>query len=244
MEEGNVRYDLLDTLRGIALVSMVIYHTVWDLVYIFNNQWHWYSSIYARIWQQSICISFILISGFCFNLGRNKLKRGITVLLSGVLVSVVTNIFMPDERIFFGVLVLIGSCMLIAYFLEGIMDKANRYWGFMLSLLLFILLKNVGKGHILSYALPSYLYKGFVMSYIGFGEGIYKGVDYFPLIPWIFLFYMGYFLFGIMKDKDMLRFAERGAEPFSTLGKHSLMIYLLHQPVIYGILWLFYKAAA
>lgn len=241
MEKANVRYGLLDTLRGIALVSMVIYHAVWDMVYIFNEHWLWYSSVYARIWQQSICISFILISGFCFSLGHNKLKRGLIVLLCGGLISVVTNIFLPDEKIFFGVLVLIGSCMLIAVYLEKIMAKANSYIGFTLSLLLFILLKNIGKGHILSFTLPQFLYKGFIMSYIGFGEDIYRGVDYFPLIPWIFLFYTGYFLFRIVRDNDMLRLAKNGIEPLSAVGRHTLLIYLVHQPVIYCVLWLFYE---
>ncbi len=244
MEEINVRYGLVDTLRGIALVSMIIYHTVWDMVYIFNEQWPWYSSVYAHIWQRSICISFILISGFCSAMSSSRIKRGITVLLGGVLVSVVTNVFMPDEPIYFGVLVLIGSCMLISVPLDKLISNVNSYAGIIVSLALFLLLGNMDKGYILSFILPRSLYKGPVMSYIGFGEMRYKGADYFPLIPWIFIFLAGCFLFRIIRDRDMLKYAKKGIAPFSAMGRHTLLIYLVHQPVIYGALWLFYKAAA
>lgn len=49
------RYDYLDTLRGLALISMIFYHGVWDLVYIGNVDWEWFRSDAAFIWQQSIC---------------------------------------------------------------------------------------------------------------------------------------------------------------------------------------------
>lgn len=60
------RYALLDEIRGLALVNMVVYHAVWDLVYLFACDWDWYQSgIAAFLWQQMICRTFILLSGFC-----------------------------------------------------------------------------------------------------------------------------------------------------------------------------------
>ena len=59
------RYALLDELRGLDLVSMMLYHGCWDLVNLFGIQADWYYSLPGHLWQQSICWVFILLSGFC-----------------------------------------------------------------------------------------------------------------------------------------------------------------------------------
>ena len=71
---AKVRYAGLDTLRGVTLVSMMAYHACWDLVYIFGMDWDWYGSFGAYLWQQSICWTFILLSGYCVQLGRHRLR--------------------------------------------------------------------------------------------------------------------------------------------------------------------------
>ena len=106
------RYSLLDTIRGMVLVSMVIYHAVWNCVYIYGKVWSWYQSKGAYIWQQSICQTFILLSGFCFCLGRNPWKNGLRVFGSGLIVTTATCLVMPQNRVVFGVLTCIGSCIL------------------------------------------------------------------------------------------------------------------------------------
>ena len=59
MQSKSVRFDGLDTLRGMTLLSMIAYHASWDLVYMFGVHWPWYRSFAAYVWQQSICWSFI-----------------------------------------------------------------------------------------------------------------------------------------------------------------------------------------
>ena len=58
------RYAFIDVLRGICLVSMIAYHTMWDCVYIFGVNAPWFKTEYARIWQQSICWTFIFFQDF------------------------------------------------------------------------------------------------------------------------------------------------------------------------------------
>ena len=70
------RIASLDALRGLTLVSMIAYHACWDLVYLFHADWDWYRGTGAYIWQQSICWTFILLSGFCFSLGRRRPPEG------------------------------------------------------------------------------------------------------------------------------------------------------------------------
>ena len=87
------RYQVLDTIRGCALVSMILYHACWDLVYMFGMDWPWYHGFAAHVWQQSICWTFILLSGYCFALGRHQLRRGLTVFFCGALITAATWFF-------------------------------------------------------------------------------------------------------------------------------------------------------
>ena len=66
MRNKRTRFALLDTLRGMMLVSMILYHGCWNLVYLYGKDWQWYRySKGAYFWQKSICCTFIFLSGFC-----------------------------------------------------------------------------------------------------------------------------------------------------------------------------------
>lgn len=93
------RYALLDELRGLDLVSMMLYHGCWDLVNLFGIQADWYYGLPGHLWQQSICWVFILLSGFCAQLGHHTLRRGAQVFGAGALVTAVTLLFMPEDRV-------------------------------------------------------------------------------------------------------------------------------------------------
>ena len=81
------RAALPDTIRGAAILSMIAYHACWDGFYLLGLPWGWFTSDAARFWQQSICWTFILLSGFCWPMGRHHLKRGLTVLGAGALLT-------------------------------------------------------------------------------------------------------------------------------------------------------------
>jgi len=237
------RYALLDTIRGFILINMLIYHGIWDIVYIFGQNWTWYRSTASYIWQQSICFSFILLSGFCWSIGSRKLKRGVTVFLCGVVISLTTILFMPDSLVLFGVLTFLGSAMLIMIPLNKGLQNCNPYIGILFSSLLFLVFRNVSDGcfgfEVFSFgALPRDLYANLFTAYLGFPADSFFSTDYFSLLPWIFLFITGYFLHKITVKNDWFRFLHHGkSAPLEWLGRHSLIIYMLHQPVIYGILF-------
>ena len=140
------RYTLLDNIRGITLLSMIAYHAIWDLVYIFGMRLDWYKTEIGYIWQQSICWTFIFLSGFCWSLGKNKLKRGLVVFLDGFLITMITLIFMPENRVVFGVLTLLGFCMLIQILLESFYRKWNSIAGIILAFFMFLLLRDIKNG--------------------------------------------------------------------------------------------------
>lgn len=237
---NKTRYALPDTLRGLTLLSMIAYHGCWDMVYILGADLPWYQSSGAYLWQQSICWTFILLSGFSFSLGRRHWRRGRLVFGCGAVVTAVTLVVMPGQEIWFGVLTLLGSCMLLGTLLERPLGRVPAGAGLVLSAALFVLTRSVNRGYLgfeglRLAALPGELYRNMATAYLGFPFPGFRSTDYFSLVPWLFLFLTGYFLFRLTGQRlaaapDLGRCA-----PLEALGRRSLLVYMLHQPVLYGL---------
>lgn len=234
------RYALLDVIRGITLFSMILYHGAWDLVYLYGIRWNWYLGTGAYIWQQSICWTFIFLSGFCWPLGKRPLKRGLVVFGGGLLVTVVTLLIMYQNRIVFGILTFTGSAMLLMILMDKLLKKIAPVAGFWVSILCFVTTRNVNSGSlgfegIRLLKLPEGLYRGMLMTYLGFPEPGFFSTDYFSVFPWLFLFISGYFACKFFMEKKLFHSSlfQKNCPVFSFMGRHSLLIYLLHQPLLY-----------
>lgn len=236
------RYPFLDNLRGLTLLSMILYHAVWDMVYIFGAPWDWFRSQGAYLWQQSICWTFILLSGFCQGLAKRPVKNGGKVFGAGLLVMAVTWIFMPAERVVFGVLTLIGSCMLLLVPVRRALEQIPPVIGFLASFLLFAFFKGVNGGWLGFFDIPllrvpERLYANLCTAYLGFPAADFYSTDYFSLLPWFFLYLTGYFIYFLLSRKGKLRLPVQSPMPVvSFMGRYSLIVYLLHQPLVYGAL--------
>lgn len=237
------RYGLLDSFRGLVLISMIVYHGSWDLVYLFRRNWTWYEGTGAYVWQQSICWSFILLSGFCWSLGHKPLKRGLLVFGAGAAVSAVTMIFMPQERVVFGVLTMIGSSMIFLVPLNKLLKKVPSGAGLSASLLLFTITRNINRGFLgfeiwNIVELPKVYYRNYFTAFWGFPMQGFFSTDYFSFFPWFFLFLSGYFIYRMMERRKgfMNSCLIRKWEPLAFFGRHSLLIYMLHQPLVFGML--------
>ncbi len=237
----------LDTIRGITLLSMMLYHTCWDLVFLFGKKIPGYSGLGGYVWQQSICWTFILLAGFCWSLGSHHLKRGLIVFGSGILITFVTLLVMPESRVIFGVLTLIGSCMLLLIPMEKLLLKLRAEIGLAGSFLLFLLFRNVNTGYLGSgnwniLKLPDGFYENLFTTYLGFPQKGFFSADYFSLLPWFFLFLTGFYLYQLVQKNHMMeKLFSWGVPGFDVIGKHSLLIYLLHQPVVFGISWMLFQ---
>lgn len=202
------RYRLLDELRGLDLISMMLYHGMWDVVFLFGVAQKWYTGRPGFVWQQSICWVFILLSGFCLPLGHHPFRRGAVVFGAGALVTAVTLLFLPEDVVWFGVLTLLGSSMLLTAALDPLFRRVPPAVGVAVSALLFWVTYptmngfwNLPGGRL---ALPQALYASWPTAYLGFMPKSFFSTDYFPPLGW--------------------------------MGRHSLVFYLLHQPVILGVL--------
>lgn len=234
-------YGLLDTVRGVCILSMAAYHGMYDLVDIFGLPSAWYTGLPGYIWQQSICWTFILLSGMCWQLSRHHVKRGLLLVGCGAAISLITWLAMPSQRILYGVLNLLGLSALLLIPLDKLFRKVPAWTGLGGALLLFALTKNVSRGSLgfeglVLCPLPEWLYATDLLAVAGFPSPTFWSTDYFPLLPWFFLFCAGYFLWGLLSQSE--RAKERlasGVRPLSFLGRHSLIIYLAHQPVLMGV---------
>ena len=128
------RLETLDLLRGITIVSMILYHGMWDFIYFsqtgsaMTGLRTWYEGMGGHLWQQSICRSFILLSGFCVPFSRHIFRRGLQVSGGGLVVSAVTLLFMYEDRVVFGVLTFLGAAMLLAGLIRTV-EPGGRFYG-------------------------------------------------------------------------------------------------------------------
>ncbi|MBR1852979.1 MAG: DUF1624 domain-containing protein [Lachnospiraceae bacterium] len=249
-ESVRKRFILLDELRGLTLISMILYHFMWDLAYIVGLSMPWYRSVGAHIWQQSICWTFILLSGFCWSLGHHPFRRGMIVFFCGMTVTAVTLVLGEAYTILFGVLTLIGSSMLLMIPLDFVLNRLlcklssislKKVLLSLLTAICFVLFwQSKHHGDILPADFPRNLFT----AYLGFPFGGFYSTDYFPIVPWFFLYITGYLLHKLWQAFDtpgsvcahIDDFACASHIPLlSFLGRHCLLLYMLHQPVLYVI---------
>lgn len=220
----------LDALRGLCVLGMVAVHLVYDLVDLYGLLSWEYPPAFAFLMDWG-GVLFVLISGVSAVLGSRSLKRGFLVFSCGMLCTVVTFGmyllgFSPDIIIYFGVLHCLGTCMM----LWPLLKKLPTLW---LALLGAVL---AGVGLWLRDVRVSFPW----LIPLGFVTSDFASSDYFPLLP-----FLGFFLLGAAlgrtayaQKKSLLPRADTGSLPIRFLcgcGRHSLLIYLLHQPVLAGL---------
>ena len=144
------RMWLPDALRGLALLNMLAYHAMYDWVYVFGHESSWYN-IWApgcHVWQQYICWSFILLSGFSFPLAKRPAKNGLIVAGCAAVLTFVTAVFMPSEAIWFGVLHLNAAAVLLTCLVYPLLQRLPAGAGLAASAALFALTNQLPYGYL------------------------------------------------------------------------------------------------
>ncbi len=243
MEEKNKRIGWIDELRGLAICAMILYHIAFNMLYFLHLPLPWLRLAMESRWLGVLHVLFVAVflglSGICSHLTRRPWHRAGRVLCGAAVVTVVTFFAFPEQAIWFGVLHCLGVCMALEAFFGKYLRKIKPLWGLVISLALFILSYRVPEGYILTFALPDSVYMGGILTVVGFPDRFFSSLDYVPLLPHIFLFSAGVFL-------GCVPLPERGTHCrlLAFCGRHSLAVYLLHQPVVFGVFFLLGKILA
>lgn len=237
----------IDFLRGIAVMGMIVYHFAYDLDFFqvldlqVNAGLLW---LIARL----TASAFILLVGISLSLSYSRLEkrgrtskknkkyilRGIRIFLYGLIITVVTRVFLESRYVQFGILHLIGASIIIATLF---LDK--KYKKVAIAGLII-----VATGFFLQAMMPYLNVQTELLLWIGLTPAGYSAVDYFPLLPWSGLVLMGLALgkkiyAGYERSYELKDYSKNRIISFICyIGKKSLFIYFLHQPVIILFLYL------
>lgn len=230
----------LDALRGLCILGMVAVHFIYDLKELYHIiDWE-YPSLFAFVKQWG-GVLFLLISGISATLGSRSVRRGILVLLCGMVVSAVTygmyHYGFADEGIiiYFGVLQCLGICMLL-----WATYKNMPWWALLVH---GVILVALGLYILQLQSDFSLICREKWLMPLGIRWTGFASSDYFPLLP-----NLGFFLIGAAIGRTAYRKKESllpKVNPrniiirfLSLCGRQSLWIYMLHQPVLNGLCYL------
>ena len=238
----------IDALRGCAIILMVFFHLLVDLSDFFGYDIVYYELPWMPVGKAS-AILFMLISGVSCSLSGSNIRRGIRVFLYGMVVTAATFFFVRELYIRFGILHFLGSAMVIWGMTDRLLqnDRAKR-------LLLYV-------------SSPSFIILGIFFDRMrvdnpylfvfGLITNTFTTYDYYPLIPWLGVFFVGV-AFGLLFYKGRAytngvqgkaqslfpgtenRLSKQAAYVLAWLmamGRRSLLIYILHQPLMLAILF-------
>ena len=224
------RIDIIDALRGLSVVLMVVYHLLYNLTAFLGAPRWMFSNPVFDILQYVFAGLFIFLSGVSSRLSRSNIKRGLIAIALALGITAVTSfIGLP---ILFGVLHLLGFCMLFFGLTRKLWDLIPR----VAMPIVFIALLVGGalaRGHF-SFASEHVLMHN-LLSILGWRQPGFISFDYFPLLPWVFVFLMGTWAGLYVAERKLPeRFYELKVPVFPKIGRKALIVYILHQPVLYG----------
>lgn len=242
--ENRGRVAFLDDLRGLCLMAMVVYHLFFIMGFLFDMErgmelYNFFSPV-----QPIFGALFILIAGVCTQFSGRLAKRGLILLACAAAISVATIVLLPrigiDMPVWFGILHMLAIAKLLSAAGGRALLKIPAIIGLLLSAALFFYTFTASQGYLSLFgygqvALPAWLFEHNWLLPLGFHSPNFFMWDYFPLVPFLFIFLFGAFL-GKMVGNHLP--TKSLIPPLGFWGRHSLVIYLLHMPLIYGIIYL------
>ena len=215
-----MRIDELDSLRATALVMMLILNFVTDLNHfgIMNtetgDQWWWLARIAASLFVGISGVSYFLAHRleYDFTKTSGRTKR---LIFWAFVITIITYIFEPSAYVRFGVLHLLALASIVAF---PVARKPEFALGIGLILLIIPLSSNSN------------------LVWLGLRETGFIAVDYFPLNPWLGIFFIGLALASRIYPEGKPLTEIQWPEKWLWFGRNTLTIYVIHQPILIGLL--------
>lgn len=224
------RITEIDFLRGIAIILMIIFHLIVDL----KDFYHYNLDYLTGFWYlegKFSAILFILLCGVSSTLSKNSIRHGIIVFLWALFLTIITYFYNKNCFIWFGILHFLGISLL----------SANLVKNLPITWLSIISSSSIILGTLFSerFIANPYLFP------IGLVNSTFISLDYYPLFPWYGVFLLGIIMgkrfYGTKKKLSNFQAYPSFTKPILLLGQHSLMIYLIHQPLLLALLYIIHS---
>ena len=214
-----MRVDELDSLRATALVLMLILNFVTDLNHfgLINTEtgdmWWWMARITASLFVGISGVSYFLAHRLEYDFTKTS-ERTKRLIFWAFVITIITYIFEPSVYVRFGVLHLLALASIVAF---PVARKPEFALGIGLILLIIPLSSNSN------------------LVWIGLSETVIA-VDYFPLNPWLGIFFIGLALASRLYPEGKPLTGIQWPEKWLWFGRNTLTIYVIHQPILIGLL--------
>lgn len=221
------RIVLLDTLRGLLLVSMIAFHATYDAAYIYGYDVPWFlDPAIQSVWRASISWSFLFLAGWMTRFSRNNVRRAGVYGTAALIVWAATSVAALDTPINFGILFCMFSSTLIWAAARRILCKIPPTIGIIACLVLFATLWDI----------PHQTYTASGLAWLGLPDQTFSSGDYYPIIPFLFMYLCGAFASRLYSARHPAGYPDAAyrdlVPPLTWLGQHSLIVYLVHQVLI------------
>jgi len=230
MEEKK-RIEIIDALRGLAVTLMVAHHALYNLAAFLDAPWWFYRNPVFNVLQAFFIGLFIIISGISSRFSRGNIERGAIVVVIAVIITYIT--VRMDMPIYFGILHLLGFLMLFYGLTRRFWDNLPEKIAPFIYILLFS--ASVLARVYLSPTSDNQVVRD-LLSVLGWSQPGFVNYDNQNILPWIFIFLFGTWVGRYIKEgKFPSWFYEVKVPFFPLVGRNALIVYVLHQPVLFGI---------
>ena len=216
--KGKERVWEIDFLRGLLILYMIFMHLMYDLQFYYDINVNYEGGI---LYTSRILFAplFIIISGISTAFSRNSFRRGLIVFLVAMGLTLVTYIANRELFIVFGILHFMGIWMMIS----PLFKKLPTFWIFVscgIFIAISLIIPNIKVTH-------NYLFM------LGFHNSSFASLDYYPLLEygWAFLLGMGLSRILYKEKKSVFPFTIK-SRVVNFIGRYSLYVYVVHQPII------------
>ncbi|WP_158607711.1 DUF1624 domain-containing protein [Flexivirga caeni] len=244
------RWAAIDLARGVAIVAVVAFHTTWDLGNLRLIRWNIGEHFAGTALAHTIAGTFLVLTGASLVLAHGRRsrwpafwRRELKLVACALLLTAASWVYQPREVITFGILHSIAAASLLV--LPAMRGPRWTAWA----------------AALVAVALPWMIHlpgRSSWSSWTGLADGTRPTLDWQPVLPWLALAFAGV---GVMRwllspgrpgsehaaASAKLRSWQPAFKParwVATAGRHTLAIYLLHQPIVFGVLWLVARSRA
>ena len=226
----------IDVIRGISILAMIAFHFAFDLMYFGFTKSNLIYQADWRLFERMIAFSFLFIAGLSLFITHGSsikwksfIRRYGVTAICAALISIVTYILFNVDMIRFGIL----HAIVVSGLISLLLLKLNSLSLALLAVLIFLI----------NQLIPQPLEGDYFWQWLIYTTETPNSLDYRPIIPWITPFILGmascqlFRKWGLLEPR--IRTIHRELSILSWLGRNSLIIYLIHQPILFGGLLLF-----